>query len=292
MKKEAILTAPEHVKILVDSYYEIQKGRIQIGNRIAMLERDYHIEEETAKLLHEKMDEQLSLTEKWIGKQLIAFAEGSVFYNTWLGETKGIGPVLASGLISGIRDINRFSNISKLWKYCGLSVSNRCANCNKRIFKEEEREKWLVNNIERAKNTKHQKKEGKFDEVAYRKKLELAICKCKIPEIVSVASKKVSGEPLEYSPFMRTLCWKIGEQFVKMGNRSFYGNLYRTFREEEERKNPQLTKLHRYNRAKRKTVKVFLSHVWIVWRQQLNLPISKPYLEERMGHKCIEPPKY
>ena len=36
--------------------------------------------------------------------------------------------------------------------------------------------------------------------------------------------------------------------------------------------------------AKRKTVKLFLSHLWQRWRQLEDLPLRPPYVMEYMGH--------
>lgn len=49
---------------------------------------------------------------------------------------------------------------------------------------------------------------------------------------------------------------------------------------------------HIDNMARRKMAKVFLSHLWLLWRQDEGLPISKPYiLREGTGHShYIEPP--
>jgi len=43
----------------------------------------------------------------------------------FLARVRGIGPILASGLIAWLSPIERFPNISKLWKYCGVAPGQR-----------------------------------------------------------------------------------------------------------------------------------------------------------------------
>jgi len=40
-------------------------------------------------------------------------------------------------------------------------------------------------------------------------------------------------------------------------------------------------------RAKRKTAKLFLSHLWAKWREFEGLPVSEPYVQAIMGHTNI-----
>lgn len=48
---------------------------------------------------------------------------------------------------------------------------------------------------------------------------------------------------------------------------------------------------HVDNRAKRKVAKVFLTHLWLVWREMEGLPVNPPY-SAKMGHKVIPPPNW
>jgi hypothetical protein len=47
---------------------------------------------------------------------------------------------------------------------------------------------------------------------------------------------------------------------------------------------------HVDNMAVRWTIKLFLSHLWEVWRAKLNLPVRAPYAEEYLGHTHIISP--
>jgi len=42
--------------------------------------------------------------------------------------------------------------------------------------------------------------------------------------------------------------------------------------------------------ARRKAVKLFLSHLWVKWRGIEGLPVTDPYVIEKLGHKTkIDP---
>lgn len=54
----------------------------------------------------------------------------------------------------------------------------------------------------------------------------------------------------------------------------------------------EMTGLHVDKRAKRRVVKLFLSHLWHVWREMEGLPVTKPYPIDVLGHsRFIKPPK-
>lgn len=45
--------------------------------------------------------------------------------------------------------------------------------------------------------------------------------------------------------------------------------------------------------AIRKTAKLWLQHLWVVWRTEESLPVTKPWVFTHAGHTdYIEPPNY
>lgn len=262
----------EEIRLLVDSYYEIQHCRIQVGNRIAMLKRDYEINEDHAQDLHEMMSGHLLAAEKDIDKRVRRWVRHQPIWNEWLkGEVKGVAELLAGGLISSIQGIGRFDTVSKLWKYCGVGINE----------------------------------DGGIQ-------------------------KRRKGEKLNYSPFLKTLCWKIGESFVKISDRGYYGQMLGNFKRREQAKAAKagipilpfadvekalkarakeqgipakdaykklydpaviLTEGHVHARAKRKAVKLFLSHLWLVWREIEGLPTDSPWINATdSAHHYYPPP--
>lgn len=116
------------------------------------------------------------------------------------------------------------------------------------------------------------------------------------------ADRRKRGEKISYNPKLRTMCWKAGESFVK--TRGEYRKQYEHFRAqvdakpcnkihlaEDKKTVVPCSKAHKYAMAKRLTVKLFISHLWKVWRQLEGLPIDRPYAMEH-GHSehSIIPP--
>jgi len=132
------------------------------------------------------------------------------------------------------------------------------------------------------------------------------------------APKAKKGEKLPYNKELRAMCWRLGEAIIraqsgptdKAPNRK-KGKYYEYFIKQKNRytekalndgyKIVPAAKLptkngkkyepegvislgHIKNRAERKMIKLLLGHLWIVWREALNLPASKPYVVEKLGH--------
>jgi len=116
------------------------------------------------------------------------------------------------------------------------------------------------------------------------------------------AVRKKKGEKVNWNTRLKVLAWKIGESFVK--TKGGYRKLYEQFRAEYDEKwktpedcgSPVCIKhkkcfdAHRYAAAKRKTVKVFLAHLFMKWRELEGLPEEHPFIIGRDNHQhLIEP---
>ncbi|MHA2265864.1 MAG: TIGR-Tas system RNA-guided endonuclease, partial [Candidatus Thorarchaeota archaeon] len=114
------------LRALVGSYYDIQKGRIGFENRTRA------VKQRKTELTSDIKDEQsiLKSVERSIEKRIKTEIEKHAIYTEWLKGIKGIGPVLAGGLIAYIErydpetdtvdSIERFPRVSNLWSYVGL----------------------------------------------------------------------------------------------------------------------------------------------------------------------------
>jgi hypothetical protein len=127
---------------------------------------------------------------------------------------------------------------------------------------------------------------------------------------------------------LKTLCWKLGESFVKTQNspKSFYGPIYKERRKYDEEKNErhgyealakkqletkmfkkdtitkqaymkgELTDGHIFSISKRVTVKLFLSHLWEVWYEiEYKEKPPRPWIFALGGHDTahyIAPPNW
>ena len=134
------------------------------------------------------------------------------------------------------------------------------------------------------------------------------------------------GQKRPWNAALKTLCWKIGESFVKVSGREgdFYGKLYIQRKEFEQARNDSGTladqaarKLERFNigkstdaykayaggklppahihaRAKRWAVKLFLAHYHhVAWTLATGTPPPKPYVISILGHAdFIAPPNF
>ena len=115
-----------------------------------------------------------------------------------------------------------------------------------------------------------------------------------------IAPRRQRGVKLTFNPALRTLCWKAGESFVKQGDgyRDLYlaekTRLHGLYPEPAPYDPPRLKKDkspllrhtdgHLHAMAKRKVVKVFLSHYWQTARRMRDLPIREVYALEQLGH--------
>ncbi len=143
------------------------------------------------------------------------------------------------------------------------------------------------------------------------------------PSLPKVSQK---GEARPWNTRLKTLCWKIGESFVKVSNHQndIYGHIYAERKALEQARNErgdfadqarekldqfrigkdtdaykfysqgQLPPAHIHSRAKRYAVKIFLAH-WhhVAYETAYGTPPPKPYIIEHGGHThYIAPPNW
>ena len=125
------------------------------------------------------------------------------------------------------------------------------------------------------------------------------------------APKRVKGENIDWNPKMRMLAWKISKQFVMQGDRyrmiydaeklrltaerigedgELYCHRLAECQAKLRKRAKPACKGHIDAMAKRKAVKLFLSHLYVKWREIEGLPIRPPYVVEKMGHTSIQEP--
>jgi hypothetical protein len=305
--KDGKISLSQYIRLLANMLYDLQKVRIALQNRVDRFNEvgtpEHKAKAEELRVELVKLSVQMENTAE---KRLSDSLQG-VDIMDWLKKVKGIGPRLSGSIVGMIEDITNFDTVSKLWSYFGLGVIEICKECKKICPSGVERPRFLQRQAERRWNLhlRHLEKEGKpagseekesFIDTAY-KTSEKSICNCESPETFGAAPDKkyFKGLLITYSPFLRMTAWKISGQFVKQG--SFYRRVY----EEKKayytaRDGDRLTPIHIEMRAKRATVKLFLSHLWWMWRLSLGLPVGEIYLQKKLGkefavsHTLIEPP--
>ncbi|MFM7851275.1 MAG: transposase [Flammeovirgaceae bacterium] len=238
-------------RFLVDAYYMMQDNRIRADGQIRSMDKSGE-----PNLVLQWLSDQNTLLENQIKNALLHYVKNHIM-GEWLLSQKGIGQVLAAGLLAHI-DIYKAQTAGAIWKYAGLDPTSE----------------W----------------------------------------------KK--GEKRPYNSELKTLCWKIGESFVKVSGHddAFYAQLYKQKKEDELLKNEsglfaeqakdklekfkigrttdaykaysagKLPAAHIHARAKRFAVKIFLSHLHEIWRKAEGLEVPAPFAIAILNHAHkIEP---
>lgn len=101
---------------------QIQKARIQFGNRLDALERGADNGNEKQHELVDRWYRRFDDLETELDRDIIQLVKDHPAY-PYLIELRGIGPLLAAKLLALI-DIERASHVSSLWKYAGYGVTD------------------------------------------------------------------------------------------------------------------------------------------------------------------------
>ena len=309
----------EMLNTLVNNLYDIQKVRISVENRNRALKeksKELIFNDHAARMKKLEKD-----TVKEIGNEISKFK-----ISTWMLGQRGIGPSLAGQTIAILRDVERFVNISKLWAYSGMATMEVCMKCGKKVLKTPKREEWIVRVAKRLEE-QHSKKKVRDAEEAeligldavvmandeeddndtnFTIKAKKMLCPCVNPVTKVVAQRRIKGAIIDYNPKMKKLCRNIALSLVQYNE--FYGDLYNQYLAEYMQRDNLLAHVNtaKYKEAilekiktgratkmaRRKMVKIFLSHLWVTWRMMEGLSVTKPYIFDIGGHSnYIEPPE-
>lgn len=233
----------ERLRALVEVYYDVQDVRIRSFNRLRQVGEVKGVEPDILKEL-----------EKQVREYLRDEVHDVPVVKTFLSNVKGIGPILAGGIIAWF-DPAKANHASSFWKYAGLAVEDGHAIKRVKGKKTEynPRVKVLCWKIADS----FIKSRSPFYRPLYDKaKLEEAVKLCH-PE-----------EKPENCPQYAECKARLGKAATRMNR--------------ESKKLP--CKKHVDYRARRKMVKRFLADLWGIWRQLEGLPTSDPYAVAILGH--------
>jgi len=186
----------------------------------------------------------------------------------WLSQVKGIGATLACKLLARF-DATQAPYASSFWAYAGLDTVPgtlyRCATCG------QERSFPVTYNVTGT----HQRNGGG------------AACDGKLEPVRGVECRVArprqgSGEKAKYDAYAKKVLYLVGTSFLKTGGP--YEEHYRQQRVRLETERPLWSDGRRHLTALRITEKLFLSHLWEVWRAALGLPTPRPWVETHGGH--------
>jgi hypothetical protein len=169
----------------------------------------------------------------------------------WLMQIRGVGPRLAARLLSRLR-IELARSPASFWAYCGLATVQateyRCATCGARTLAPS---RGAVPS--RHLGADRRACDGRFARVA-------------TPECQRVAQPKPRRlEARSYDASAKTICFLIGTSFSRQGGP--YKLFYREAFERYTCRHPEWPAKRRVLAAMRLTVKLFLKHLWMVWRE-------------------------
>ena len=177
----------------------------------------------------------------------------------WLAGVRGINHTLAGRLLARL-DVARAPHPSSFWAYCGLSTvpgaTWHCAVCGLTVDRP----------VDRAGGGGHRAPDG-------------APCAGALAPMRSgsrVAQPRPRrGESSPYDREAKALCYLIGASFARQGGayRLYFGEELARLATER----PEWPERRRHLGAQRKTVKLFLTHLWLVWRGALGLPLTRPH---------------
>jgi len=233
----------EAVRQLVEIYYDTQEVRIRSFNRLRQIGEVKGVHPEALKSLEKEIKNYI--TEEI--KDVPVCAQ-------FLQPIKGIGPILAGGLLAWL-DPYKADHISSFWKYCGLHVAEGTA-------------------IKREKG----KKLGfplKLRTLCW--KIGKSFVRAKTPfyrdiyDKAKVSENRKLGNPIENPqncPMYKKCLIRLGQKAKRLSVKP---------------KNPPC-KQHIDYRAMRKMVKRFLADFWLAWRRLEGLPLSEPYAVAILHH--------
>jgi len=91
------------------------------------------------------------------------------------------------------------------------------------------------------------------------------------------------GESAKFNRRLKIACRKVGEQF--MMHNSPYKRIYDSSRDYYLANRPEWIPLRQHNAALDRMIKIWLQHLWIIWREMEGLPTNQPYAMDRLGHE-------
>lgn len=300
-------------RVLIDLYYSIQDYRKSIDNQCRSMDQGMDGGDS-----HQALDFMASQIDT-MERNAVAFLQTYVTSHVmwpWLSAVDGIGPILAAGLVAYLGHRPVPATVGKWNRYAGLDPTQQ----------------WLkADQIKALWTTLDGSLEERTRVIAHRigcdpeTVLKNATINFSTGEIKPLtrdsAIKALSRIP--FNRTLKTLCWKIGDQFVKLGDsqKAYYAKYYRQRKAQEIARNlngersdlarvtlkskPTHAQRAVYAQgmlpdgridlmARRATVKLFLSHLHELWYRMENpgqLP-PKHFAFGRLHHVDYLPPPH
>lgn len=299
----------EEARYLVAQYYTMQEDRKRAANQGLAL-----VKQEKPCLVIDWLANQSSTLEKQIKRALEVYTDNHAV-GGWMKSIYGIGPVLSAGLLAHI-DITKAPTAGHIWRFAGLDPTVKWSNVAEtgkwvqEFFGNEPPDRLYGHAASHfGRSAKTLRRYAESDRTGNAQKLT-----------VSSMTKAISRRP--WNADLKTLCWKVGQSFMKFSNHEdcYYGHIYRERKAFEIKRNGSgenrelaLVLAERVGtgteayghysmgmlppaqidaRARRYAVKLFLSHLQMVWfKEHFHRDPPLPYPIAIGGHAhFIQPP--
>jgi hypothetical protein len=272
---------------IADAYEQSQRVRIETGERIRAVVQGREQDSEPLDVSADEILKQIAKGDTlgpvpilgrtyrrfWQEEQdlrkdmLTSLKEHPVY--PWLSRVRGIGPTLACKLVARF-DAEKADYASSFWSYAGLGTvpgeRYKCEKCG--LVRA-----WPVGTNVTGKHQSLSKGRctGKLEKIAG-------------PEdgVRCAQPRATRGEKRSYDAYAKKVCYLVGTSFLKAGGP--YEEHYRKHRARLEVERPGWADGRKHLTALRITEKLFLSHLWQVWREAIGLPTPDPWVMEHGGH--------
>lgn len=274
----------------------IQKARIGFENRVRSALQGADDMQDEGLLLLNKWQNTFNNLEKAITKDLEDFSTTFPIVQE-MSKLYGVGAITAAKVISLI-DITKCPHISSLWKYSGYgqgdywlepvktggafyTYEDRVSNIRRKVVAPKHGIQW--------KTLKKPVKDKVTGELITKEKIEVT----PVPKpgwlLMTIRDVAVPGYCLSYNKRLKTNVWSLVDVLIKWSDE--YRAEYHVCKEYYVTNRPKWPSGQQSAAARRKVMKLFLSHLWVVWRTLEKLPVTLPYAIEKLGHEHLKTPE-
>lgn len=222
----------------------IQKTRIAFQQRLLAIDQDRDTADPYTYDMLTRYKERFEALEKEVEQDIISIASDIPIIQE-ASKVKGVGLILAAKVVAMV-DIERAQHVSSLWRFAGLAVTPVCSECGE-----------------------IQPNGAQF-------------CSSCGGKIIHKADRPRKGQKLPYNARLKVYCFQQATSFLR--SNSPYRAIYDQSREYYDANRPDWPKARKHYAALRKMLKVYLQHLWVIWRDMEGLPVTKPYSHEKQDH--------
>lgn len=272
---------------LVQAGLEIEKLRVAAMVRKAHLERMGITDPETEKLI-----EVLVPVEEWVDGRVAKLLKAHAAYH-WFSRVLGVGGENIGKVVGLIEAFGHYYDVGDplIPSFVNRIPEEYAVTENGKVV-------WKmgiwVEGIERLPTISALSKYSGFD-----------VQNGKAPA-------RAKGSKTTYNSRLRSMCWRLASSLLRAK-----GKYYEYYLAQKERYTQRylaegkqivpatslpkvegkkretdafISEGHIHNQALRKMIKLFLSGLWLTWREAAGLPVTKPYAIEQLGHDSFIDP--